>query len=77
MPAVAKLKEHHILGAEGLARNMSISQVASTFEVDESTLGYRLERHRTGTVDGRSLQEEACAPFRPLVLEWIRLVSVL
>ena len=69
---MAKLKEHHILGAEELARNMSIRQVASAFGVDESTLRYGLGRHRTSAVDGRSLQEEACAPFEPLVLEWIK-----
>lgn len=69
---MAKLKEHHIMCAEELARNQSIRQIASTFEVDESTLRYRLNRHKGGSVDGRSLQEEACAPFEPLVLEWIQ-----
>ena len=69
---MAKLKEHHIMCAEELANHKSIRDIASTFCVDESTLRYRLERHRTGAVDGRSLQEEACAPFRPLVLEWIQ-----
>jgi len=57
VPAVAKLKEHHILCAEELANHKSIRDIASTFGVDESTLRYRLERHRTGAVDGRSLQE--------------------
>ena len=52
VPAVAKLKEHHILGAEELANHKSIRDIASTFGVAESTLRYRLERHRTGAVDG-------------------------
>jgi len=69
---VAKLKEHHIMCAEELANHKSIRDIASTFGVDESTLRYRLGRQRTGAVDGRSLQEEACAPFEPLVLEWIK-----
>ncbi len=43
---MAKLKEHHILGAEELARNQSIRQVASSFGVDQSTLRYRLYRHK-------------------------------
>ena len=58
--------------AEELANHKSIRDIASTFGVDESTLRYRLGRQRTGAVDGRSLQEEACAPFEPLVLEWIK-----
>jgi len=69
---VAKLKEHHIMCAEELARNQSIRQVASTFGVDESTLRYRLYRHKEGSVDGRSLQQEACAPYEPVILERIR-----
>ena len=69
---MAKLKEHHIMCAEELANHKSIRDIASTFGVDESTLRYRLGRQRTGAVDGRSLQEEACAPFEPLVLEWIK-----
>jgi len=64
---VVKLKEHHILGAEELARNQSIRQVTSTFEVDESTLRYRLYRHKKGSVDGRSLQQEACAPYESAI----------
>jgi hypothetical protein len=35
--AVAKLKEHHIMCAEELARNQSVRKIASTFDVDEST----------------------------------------
>lgn len=69
---MAKLKEHHIMCAEELANHKSIRDIASTFGVDESTLRYRLGRQRAGAVDGRSLQEEACAPFEPLVLEWIK-----
>jgi len=42
------LKEHHIMCAEELARNQSVRKIASTFDVDESTLRYRLGRKRTG-----------------------------
>jgi transposase len=70
--AVAKLKEHHIMCAEELARNQSVRKIASTFDVDESTLRYRLGRKRTGAVDGRAQQPEACAPYEPVILEWIR-----
>ena len=38
MPAVAKLKEHHILGAEELANHKSIRDIASTFGADESVV---------------------------------------
>jgi len=70
--AVAKLKEHHIMCAEELARNQSVRKIASTFDVDESTLRYRLGRKRMGSIDGRSLQQEACAPYEMLISEWIR-----
>jgi hypothetical protein len=40
--AMAKLKEHHIMCVEELARNQSVRKIASTFSVDESTLRYRL-----------------------------------
>jgi len=66
---VAKIKEHHILGAEELANHKSIRDIASTFGVDESTLRYRLYRHKEGSVDGRSLQQEACAPYEPVISE--------
>ncbi len=69
---MAKLKEHHIMCAEELARNQSIRQVAFTFGVDESTLRYRLDRHKDGSVDGRSLQKEACAPYDPVISDWIQ-----
>jgi transposase len=70
--AVAKLKEHHIMCAEELARNQSVRKIASTFDVDESTLRYRLGRKRIGAIDGRALQPEACAPYEMLISEWMR-----
>ena len=42
VPAVTKLKEYHIMCAEELSRNQSVRKIASTFDVDESTLRYRL-----------------------------------
>lgn len=72
VPAVAKLKEYHIMCAEELAKNQSVRKIASTFDVDESTLRYRLGRKRAGAVDGRAQQPEACAPYEPFILEWIR-----
>jgi transposase len=72
VPAVAKLKEYHIMCAEELARNQSVRKIASTFDVDESTLRYRLGRKRTGAVDGRAQQPEACAPYETLISEWMR-----
>ncbi len=69
---MAKLKEHHIMCAEELANHKSVRDIASTFGVDESTLRYRLERHKGGSVDGRSLQQEACAPYDPVILDWIQ-----
>jgi transposase len=72
VPVVAKLKEHHIMCAEELAKNQSVRKIASTFDVDESTLRYRLGRKRMGSIDGRSLQQEACAPYEMLISEWIR-----
>jgi len=71
-PAVTKLKEHHIMCAEELARNQSVRMIASTFDVDESTLRYRLERKRAKDVDGRTLQQEVCSPCEPVILEWMR-----
>jgi len=38
VPAVAKLKEHHIMYAKELSRNQSVRKITSTFDVDESTL---------------------------------------
>ena len=69
---MAKLKEHHIMCAEELANHKSVRDIASTFGVDESTLRYRLDRHKDGSVDGRSLQEEACAPYEPVISDWIQ-----
>ena len=69
---MAKLKEHHIMCAEELARNQSVRKIASTFDVDESTLRYRLGRKRAGAVDGRAQQQEVCSPYEPVILEWIQ-----
>ncbi|MDI3533205.1 MAG: hypothetical protein PWR28_1550, partial [Synergistaceae bacterium] len=61
-----------IMCAEELARNQSVRKIASTFDVDESTLRYRLGRKRAGAVDGRAQQQEACSPYEPVILKWIR-----
>jgi len=34
--------------AEELVRNQSVKKIASTFDVDENTLRYRLGKKRTG-----------------------------
>ncbi len=39
--------------------------------VDESTLRYRLEREKKQSVDGRSLQPEACAPHEEVISRWM------
>ena len=69
---MAKLKEHQIMCAEELVKHQSVRKTASVFDVDESTLRYRLERKRTAAVDGRALQSEACAGHEPVILDWIR-----
>ena len=69
---MAKLKEHQIMCAGGLVKRQSVRKTASDFDVDESTLGYRLERRRENAVDGRELQPEACAAHDPVILDWIR-----
>jgi len=71
VPAVAKLKEHQIMCVEELVKHRSIRKTASVFDVDESTLRYRLERKRENAVDGRAQQAEACAAHEPVILDWI------
>ena len=69
---MAKLKEHQIMCAEELVKHQSVRKTASVFDVDESTLRYRLERKKTAAVDGRALQPEACSAHEPVILDWIR-----
>ena len=68
---MAKMKEHHIMCAEDLVQHQSIRKTAACFGVDESTLRYRLERKRQQSVDGRSLQPEACAPHEEVISRWM------
>jgi len=69
---VAKLKEHQIMCAEELVKHQSVRKIASLFDVDESTLRYRLERKKAAAVDGRALQPEVCAGYDSVILDWIR-----
>ena len=68
---MAKLKECHLMVAEELVKTSSCRAVAKTLGVDESSLRERLRRKRTGSVDGRSLQPESCAPHEEVVAAWL------
>lgn len=72
---MATLKEHHIMCVEELARNRSIRKIASTFEVDESTLRRRLGRKRTDAENGRTQPKEAWAKSRPNFLRPVNIAN--
>ncbi len=52
-------------------RGHSIRSLARDFEVDESTLRYRLGRLRSAAEDGRRRQPEACEPLAGVIASWM------
>ncbi len=68
---MTKLKEKELMCAEVLQENgMSNREVAKQFNVDESTIRYRLNRRKKGEVDGRSHQPSICDPYQEEIEEW-------
>jgi len=49
----------------------SVRSLARDIGVDESTLRYRLKRHREGIEDGRRHQPEACSEWHEVIMSWI------
>ncbi|MDM8000890.1 MAG: IS21 family transposase [Dehalococcoidia bacterium] len=58
----AAVMQEHGRSVRGLARDLG---------VDESTLRYRLKRHRAGIEDGRRHQPEACSEWHEVIMSWI------
>ena len=50
----------------------SVRSLARDLRCDESTLRYRLQRLKEGTLDGRRRQPEACAPWDGQIREWMQ-----
>jgi transposase len=69
---VAKLREKDVMAVEVMKqRGRSIRALAREFDVDESTLRYRLRRLRQGAEDGRKRQPEACGVVAEVVVAWM------
>jgi transposase len=69
---MAKLREEDVMAADVMERRgRSIRGLARDFEVDESTLRYRLRRLRGGVEDGRRRQSEACAVLGEFIGAWM------
>jgi transposase len=69
---MAKLRDEDVMAAEVMERRgRSIRGLARDFEVDESTLRYRLRRLRGGVEDGRRRQLEACAVLGEVIGAWM------
>lgn len=70
---MAKLRGEDVMAADVMERRgRSIRSLARDFEVDESTLRYRLGRLRSGVQDGRKRQREACADLGEAIGGWIQ-----
>lgn len=69
---MARLAERDLVCAEVLVgKGRSVRSVAAELGVDESTLRYRLARHREHAVDGRKHQPEACDSVADVIEAWI------
>lgn len=69
---MAKLKESDIVCADVLhQRGESVRAIARKLSVDESTLRYRLRRHRSAAQDGRADKPESCDPHEAVITAWI------
>lgn len=70
---MTKLREKDLVCAEVLVdKSHSVREVSRRLGVAESTLRYRLKRRSPGTMDGRSLQGEACAKHEEAILSWLK-----
>jgi transposase len=71
---MAKLRGEDVMAADVMERRgRSIRSLAGDFEVDESTLRYRLRRLRGGADDGRKRQAEACSGQAEVISSWMRI----
>jgi transposase len=69
---MAKLEERDIVCADVLQqRGESMRAIARKLSVDESTVRYRLSRHRRVAQDGRADKAEACDPHEAVITAWI------
>ena len=69
---MAKLRGEDVMAADVMERRgHSIRALARDFEVDESTLRYRLKRLRGGAEDGRKRQPEACSKLADVISGWM------
>ena len=69
---MAKLRGEDVMAADVMERHgRSIRSLARDFEVDESTLRYRLRRLRSRSEDGRKKQSEVCAELEPVIAAWM------
>jgi transposase len=48
-----------------------VRAIARKLSVDESTLRYRLSRHRRSAQDGRAGKAEACDPHEAVIAAWL------
>ena len=70
---MTKLREEDLVCAEVLVdKSHSVREVSRRLGVAESTLRYRLKRRSQGTMDGRSLQGEACAKHEEAIRAWLK-----
>lgn len=69
---MTKLREQEVMCAEVLTHaGHSVRATADQLDVAESTLRYRLKRHREKSEDGRKHQPEACASYAGVIDAWI------
>jgi transposase len=69
---MTRLREAEMVCADVLlGRGRSQRRVAIELGVSESTLRYRLGRRRSGALDGRARQEEACAAHEGVIRAWM------
>jgi len=70
---MTKLQGEDVMAADVMERRgRSVRSLAGDFEVDESTLRYRLRRLRSGAEDGRKRQPEACAAYDDVISAWMK-----
>jgi len=69
---MTKLQGEDVMAADVMERRgRSIRSLAGDFDVDESTLRYRLGRLRRGAEDGRKRQHEVCAVHQDVIVSWM------
>lgn len=69
---MVKLREKDVMAAETMKEHgQSVRSLARLFQVDESTVRYRLRRRQEGADDGRRCQAEVCEPYAAEIEAWM------